>query len=162
MADGRTIGEEVERGVMGVPANDQHQMDQGVGGQETGARHRRRPVARAPCPCGEREAGHEERHADVLDEMRIEWAGVGYARHVSYQNGPATSIASPLKKVGIARIAAIMTSHGSLLRPRRARRLRCDGTGQRNLRSHFGPNSPVMLVTRSGLNFALGKPDKTR
>ena len=53
-------GEQIERDMMGVAAGDQRQMEQGVRGQEAGACHRRRPVARAPCPRGEREAGDEK------------------------------------------------------------------------------------------------------
>lgn len=63
-------GHEVEGGVMGVAACNHHEVDQSVRGQEAGTHNGCRPVSRAPCPRGEREAGHEERYADVLDEMR--------------------------------------------------------------------------------------------
>src|SRR5687767_12527345 len=70
----------VERGVMAVAACNYHEMDQSVRGQEAGTCNGGRPVSRAPCPCGECEAGHEEGYADVLDEMRIKGTGFGHPR----------------------------------------------------------------------------------
>jgi hypothetical protein len=68
---------------VGVPADDRDQMDQGVGGEEPGAGNGSRPVPRPQGPRGERETGGEERHADVLDEMRVERPGFGYAGDMS-------------------------------------------------------------------------------
>ena len=146
---------------MGVAACTHHEMDQSVRGQDAGTRNGGRPVSRAPCPCGERDAGHEEGYADVLDEMRVKGTGLGYPRDGFDQRGPATSIASPLKRVGIARIAAIRRRMGTscgqderggpgVTEPAKE----ISGPYRAQIR---GPRGP-----RSGLNFALGKPDKTR
>ncbi len=63
---------------MTVPGNDCHEMDQGVGGQETCASDRSGPVRGPPCPCTKRETGDKECRADVLDKVRIIRAGLGY------------------------------------------------------------------------------------
>jgi hypothetical protein len=146
---------------MGVAARDHHQMDQGMRGQEAGTCSGGRPISRAPCPCGEREAGHEEGYADVLDEMRIEGPVSDTPGTVSYQRGPATSIASPLKRVGIARMAAIRRRMGtSCGQDERV------GSGVTELVKEIsGPFRAQICGQRgpqTGVNFALGKPDKTR
>jgi hypothetical protein len=70
--------EEVKYGMMGVPAGDRHQMDQGVRPKEAGAGDRRRPLSGPPCPRGERETGDKEGRADVLDEMGVVGTGLRY------------------------------------------------------------------------------------
>ena len=63
-------GHKIEGRVVIVPGHDDREMDQGVGGEETGAGHRRRPICRPPCPRGQRKAGDEECRANILDEVR--------------------------------------------------------------------------------------------
>jgi hypothetical protein len=109
-------------------------------GQEAGTRNRRRPVSRAPCPRGEREAGHQERDADVLDEMRVKGTGFGYPGTLSYQSGPAASIASPLKRVGIARIAAIRRRMGTSCAQDEAGGPGVTELAKENFRAISGPN----------------------
>jgi len=75
--------DKVEPGLVVVSADDRDQMNQGVGGQEAGACDGCRPVARPPGSRGERETGDEERHANVLDEMRVERPGSGFAGELS-------------------------------------------------------------------------------
>ena len=79
--------------MMGVPAGDRHQMDQGVAPKEAGAGDRRRPLSGPPCPRGERETGDKEGRADVLDEMGVLGAGLRYPwNEPGYQDGPATAL----------------------------------------------------------------------
>jgi hypothetical protein len=78
---------EVESDMMIVPGYDRHEMDQGVGGHETCAGHRRGPVQRPPCPGGQRKAGDQERRANVLDKVRIIGAGLGRSWHTRVPEG---------------------------------------------------------------------------
>jgi len=75
-------GEKIEPRVVVVSADDRDQVDQGMGDEEGGTRDGGRPVSRPPGPCCEREAGDKERHADVLDEMRVERPGSGRAGNI--------------------------------------------------------------------------------
>src|ERR1700741_632804 len=72
-------GKQVGHGVMVVSANHHQKVEQGMRRQKTGARNRCWPIARAPCPRPECEPGDEECDTYVLDEMRVERAGLGYA-----------------------------------------------------------------------------------
>src|SRR6266850_3875776 len=105
-------GEEVEGRMMGVAANDHHQVDQGMRGQEAGTRNGCRPVSRAPCPCGERKAGHEERYADVLDEMRVKGTGFGYPRNGFVPKGTGSEHRQPVKERGYRKNCCYQTPHG--------------------------------------------------
>ena len=52
-------------------------MDRGMGREKAGASHGRRPKDRPPGASRQGEARHQKGGADVLDEMRIVWPGVG-------------------------------------------------------------------------------------
>src|SRR5438105_866458 len=134
-------GEEVEGGIMGVATRQDQHMEQGVRGEESGTRNGCRPVSRAPCPCGECEAGHEERYADVLDEMQVKGPGFGYPRNGFVPEGTGSEHRQPVNEGGYRENCCYQTPHENLLRPRRARRPGCDGTSQRNFRAISGPNS---------------------
>src|ERR1700704_6195076 len=69
--------DKVEPRLVVVSANDRDQMNQRMGGQEAGACDRGRPISRPPGPRGEGETGDKERHANILDEMRVERPGSG-------------------------------------------------------------------------------------
>src|SRR5882724_12954902 len=86
-------------------------------------------------PCGEREAGHEEGYADVLDEMRVKGTCFGYPRNGFVPEGTGSEHRQSVKERGYCENCCYQTPHGNLLRPRRAMRGGCDGTGQRNFRA---------------------------
>src|SRR4051794_14274383 len=78
----------------------------------------------------------------------------------SYQWEPAASITSPFSRVGIARIAAIRRRMGTSCGQDEAGG--ADVTAPaKEISGPFGPKLALGRL-RSGLNFALGKLDKTR
>ncbi|UPJ52440.1 hypothetical protein IVB30_14475 [Bradyrhizobium sp. 200] len=114
-----------------MAARQDRQVEQGVGGEESGARDGRRPIPRPPCAGGQRQTGNEKRDTDVLNEMRVERAGVGHPGHGFVPEGAGYEHGQPVQNREYRKNCCQLTPHGSLLRPRRAKRPRCDGTSQR-------------------------------
>ena len=91
---------------MAMAARQDRDVEQGVNSKEAGARDGGRPIPWPPCPRGQRQTGDEERGTDILNEMGVERPVSRTPGTVSYQRGPATSMVSPFRPVGIARMAA--------------------------------------------------------
>ena len=86
--------------------------------QKTGARNRRWPIARAPCPRPECEPGDHEGDPDVLHKMRVEWAGFGYARNAFVSSGTGEEHDQPVGQGRYCKNCGYQSLHGNLLRPK--------------------------------------------
>jgi hypothetical protein len=100
-------GDQVEGYVMIMPGQDHQEMEQGVGGQETCAGDRCRPIPRPPGAGGKRKTGDKESCAYVLNEVWVIGASLGAPGTLSYQAGPANSMIDPLRTVSTAKTAAM-------------------------------------------------------
>src|SRR5215510_15042475 len=111
-------GKQVGHGVMVVPANDHQKVEQGMRRQKTGARNRRWPIARAPCPRPECEPGDNEGDPDVLHKMRVEWAGFSYPRNAFVPSGTGEEHDQPVGQGRYRKNCGYQSLHGNLLRPK--------------------------------------------
>src|SRR6266852_6880176 len=98
-------GDQVEGGIMIMPRRDHHEMQQGMGCQETCAGNRRGPIPGPPDACGKRQTGDKECCAYVLDEVRGPVSDTPGT--LSYQAAPANNIINPLSAVSTAKTAAM-------------------------------------------------------
>src|SRR5215831_14012557 len=84
---GHDDGQQVLDRVMVVTGCDHRKMDEGVGGEETDTGDRCGPILYPPGAGAECQTGDRESGADVLDKMRVEWAGVAGAGHMRPPDG---------------------------------------------------------------------------
>src|SRR5882724_5751013 len=127
--------DKVEPRLMVVSADDRDQMNQGVAGQEAGACDRGRPISRPPGPRGESETGDKERHADILDKMRVERPGSGCAGYAGVPEWAGDEHRQPVEEGGDCENCCYQALHemGTSCTLRRGRRSRCDRTDRKSL-----------------------------
>src|ERR1700746_147287 len=76
---GQNNARKIRSSVMIMSACDHDEVNHGMCSQKERPGERRRPVDRPPRPESLGHSGGEKGRTDILNEMRIEWPGIGHA-----------------------------------------------------------------------------------